>query len=225
MGDEGGYDTPETDDDENPWADMPGLEAVSNSNGESEDDRKIGNVKVEIDKVTLEAEDLEVEIDVDEVRTAEFETCDQSSPNQVNEAYTSFRAGSLTTNGHGSTLVDINLYDSGASHHMSSHCHRFVTFKEIEPCPISAADNCSFNAIGQGNVYIDVPNGDSTSKVLLRDVLYAPHMAVTLVSISRIVLSGYITVFSGDWCRIFSCEKVPVRRIEVHGGLYRVFMP
>ncbi|KAF8149571.1 hypothetical protein B0H34DRAFT_667586, partial [Crassisporium funariophilum] len=94
----------------------------------------------------------------DEEDQVEFKISNQLVPDLVDKAYTSFNAGSLTTNGNGSTLIDIDLYDSGASRHMSGHRHRFVTFKEIEPRPISAADNRSFNAIGQGDIYINVPN-------------------------------------------------------------------
>jgi len=51
--------------------------------------------------------------------------------------------------------------------------------------PITAADKRSFDAIGKGDMYIDVPKGNGTSRILLRDVLYAPKMGVTLISIRK----------------------------------------
>jgi len=52
---------------------------------------------------------------------------------------TIFAAAALTEEGHGSPTVDIDLFDSGVSRHMSGHCHRFVDFTKIKPRPIMAA--------------------------------------------------------------------------------------
>jgi len=70
---------------------------------------------------------------------------------------------------------------------------------------------------------IDIPNGDATLKILLKDVLYAPSMGVTLVSISRITAAGSTVVFSGDNCRIFNSVKTLIGKIEVSQGLYRMY--
>src|SRR5271163_4682435 len=71
--------------------------------------------------------------------------------------------------------------------HMSGFRHRFINFVEIEPKPITAADKRTFSAIGQGDMYVYLPNEDSSPpRVLLKNVLYAPDMGVILVSISRI---------------------------------------
>ena len=36
--------------------------------------------------------------------------------------------------------AEVNLYDSGATCHMSDFCHRFINYTEIEPVPVLAAD-------------------------------------------------------------------------------------
>ena len=36
--------------------------------------------------------------------------------------------------------VKVDLYDSGATHHMSGFRHKFINFVDIEPIPITAAD-------------------------------------------------------------------------------------
>jgi hypothetical protein len=79
-------------------------------------------------------------------------------------AYTStFDLGMLSQDGLGSKLIDIELFDSGASRHMSGHRHSFINFTEIEARPITAADKRSFDAIGKGDMYINAPKGDGTS--------------------------------------------------------------
>ena len=79
-------------------------------------------------------------------------------------AYTStFDLGMLSQDGLGSKLIDIELFDSGASRHMSGHRRRFINFTEIEARPITAADKRSFDAIGKGDIYINAPKGNETS--------------------------------------------------------------
>ncbi|CDO78280.1 hypothetical protein BN946_scf184674.g2 [Trametes cinnabarina] len=81
---------------------------------------------------------------------------------------------------------EVILFDSGATRHMSSYRDKFINYVEISPRSIQAADDHVFKAVGKGDMYVDLPNGTGSTRVLLRDVLYAPTMGVTLVSISRI---------------------------------------
>ncbi|KIM55226.1 hypothetical protein SCLCIDRAFT_98005, partial [Scleroderma citrinum Foug A] len=46
------------------------------------------------------------------------------------------------------------LFDSGASHHMSSYREQFTNFKSIAPKPITAADKHTFEAIRKGDLTI-----------------------------------------------------------------------
>ncbi|KAF8548566.1 hypothetical protein OG21DRAFT_1381450, partial [Imleria badia] len=59
------------------------------------------------------------------------------------------------------------LYDSGASQHLSPSRERFLNFVSIPPKPIRGADNGTFNAIGRGDLPIYLPNGDTRSRILL----------------------------------------------------------
>ena len=120
---------------------------------------------------------------------------------------------------------EIDLYDSGASRHMSGFRHKFIDLVDIKPIPITAADKQTFQATGKGKLLIHIPNGDKgTSKVNLLDALYSPSMGVTLVSVSRISKAGSTVVFQGDYCRIYNAEKERIGQIREKGGLYRVFM-
>jgi hypothetical protein len=120
--------------------------------------------------------------------------------------------------------VEVDLYDSGASRHMSGFRHKFVDLVDIEPVPISAADKRTFKATGRGKMIIHLPNGDhGPSRAVLTNALYTPSMGVTLVSISRIAKAGFTVVFSGEFCRIYKANKERMGEIKERQGLYRVY--
>jgi len=119
--------------------------------------------------------------------------------------------------------VESELYNSGASHHMSPFRHRFVSYRSIDPRPITAADKRVFYAVGLGDLQIEVPNGESSSSVILKDVLHAPDMALTIVSISRITKTGCAVSFEGDACKIKSKAGKIIGVVPASAnGLYRV---
>jgi hypothetical protein len=93
------------------------------------------------------------------------------------------------------STVETELYDSGASRHMSPYRHRFINFIPIQKKLLTAADGGHFEAVGKGDMHISIPNGRSTTTILLKDVLHAPKMGVTLVSIGKIDAAGYAALF------------------------------
>jgi hypothetical protein len=121
--------------------------------------------------------------------------------------------------------VETELFDSGASRHMSGYRHRFINFVEIEPKPITAADKRSFYATGKGDMYLELPNGDGHSTVRLRDVLYSQTMGITLVSIGQITSAGSSVLFTGDTCQIYDPSKTLLAQVPKRGGLYRNYTP
>lgn len=121
--------------------------------------------------------------------------------------------------------AEIELYDSGASRHMSPFRHRFRNFHSIPPRAITAADHRTFYATGTGDLQIDVPNGDTTTPIILRDTLYAPDMALTIISISRINSAGYDVNFNSKSrsCKIINPAGTQVGSIPANEhGLFRV---
>ena len=73
-------------------------------------------------------------------------------------------------------------------------------------------------------MWVYLPNGmEKTSQVLLKDVLYAPAMGITLISISRIASAGSTVVFTGNTCQIYDKERKVIGIIQVKSGLYRVY--
>ena len=118
--------------------------------------------------------------------------------------------------------VEAELYDSGASRHMSPYREQFVTYRDIPARPITAANNCVFYAVGAGDLQIQVPNGASSNKILLRDALYAPDMGLTVVSIGRIVKAGCSVQFEDGSCKI-KCNGSTIGSIPAStNGLYKV---
>lgn len=80
---------------------------------------------------------------------------------------------------------EVEIYDPGATPHMTPSRHRLTNYRAIEPRAIMAADNKRFDALGKGDMYVQVPNGkDRSTKVLVKDVCM--HLnSVSLLSLSR----------------------------------------
>ncbi|KAI0711737.1 hypothetical protein C8Q76DRAFT_622877, partial [Earliella scabrosa] len=55
----------------------------------------------------------------------------------------------------------VDLYDSGATHHMSPFREDFTSFTEIPARPLNAANQQQFNAMGVGKMTVPVPNAPS----------------------------------------------------------------
>ena len=75
-------------------------------------------------------------------------------------------------------------------------------------------------------MYVHVPNGrNKPTRVLVRNVLYAPKLGVTLISIARITQAGYALQFRQTECRIFDGKNRRIGTIPLTNGLYRVQVP
>jgi hypothetical protein len=96
----------------------------------------------------------------------------------------------------------IELYDSGASRHMSPSHECFITYQCIKPIPIKAANKGMFYAIGTGDLRVEVPDGESSTSITLKDILYAPNLSNTVISVNRISLAGYSITFEDSKCII-----------------------
>jgi hypothetical protein len=97
---------------------------------------------------------------------------------------------------------------------MSPFGEKYTNYKSISPCPITATDKQIFYTVGTGDIRIEVPNGESSTLIVLKDVLHAPEMGIMIVSISQITRSG---------CKvIFNRVENPIRAICANKhGLYK----
>jgi len=121
-------------------------------------------------------------------------------------------------------LERVEIYDSGATCHMSPYIDAFTDFEFIEPKKISAADNRTFDAIGKGNLHIRIPSGEGFTPVTLRDALYAPSIAFTLISLSRADKAGYTTLIQDGELHLIdrTHDNLVVGKVPARNGLWSV---
>ena len=118
----------------------------------------------------------------------------------------------------------IELYDTGATRHISPFRSDFKSYSPImPPILLNTANQQRFQAIGSGSMAIQIPNGDAESEVLLRGVLYAPTVAYTLVSLGTLDAEGYHMIVGGGMLAISDPYGQRVGQIpRTSRGLYRV---
>ena len=92
------------------------------------------------------------------------------------------------------------LYDSGCTNHISPYRDQFENFERTAPRPFKAANKQTFSTIGKGELVINVPNGDTFTRLRLTDVQYSPSVAYTLVSIGRLDEEGFTAQFGNGKC-------------------------
>src|SRR6266702_4272133 len=106
---------------------------------------------------------------------------------------------------------------------MSPFRKRFLNYHSIPPCAITTANKQIFYAIGTGDLQIDVPNGSTTTPVLLHDTLHVPEMALTIVSIGCIASTGNTVTFEDKSCKIKNKLGKVIGNIPAStNGLYKV---
>jgi len=100
-----------------------------------------------------------------------------------------------------------------------------MDFTFIDLKPISAADNCTFRAVGKGMMRVTIPNGNQPTVVHLKDVrLYVPTIAFTLVLLSRADSAGYTTVIKDGDLHLLDRNHgdMVIGRIPAKDGLWSV---
>ena len=112
--------------------------------------------------------------------------------------------------------------DSGASHHYSPHCNAFTDYCPIHNWSITTADGQKLKVVSMGNIIIKLPNGVKHTKIHLKDTIYTPNMAFTLISVSRLDEVNGSAIFSGGMCTIKSTAGHIVTTIPRADGLYHI---
>jgi transposase InsO family protein len=133
------------------------------------------------------------------------------------DAYTASAGGAYTAEAPTGRYI----FDSGASEHMTPHRHLLTEYKAIAPIPINAANNSSFNAVGRGYLSVEVPNGHSKTRLKLKNVLYAPGMHATLVSLGKLDAAGFSSTISGNTLHL-QCAGCTYVTIPRKAGLYSI---
>jgi hypothetical protein len=58
--------------------------------------------------------------------------------------------------------------------------------------------------LGWGDIKVDLPLGNKYTTVTLKNTLYTPKMALTLISVHHIAAVGFSVQFESDACKILS---------------------
>jgi hypothetical protein len=96
------------------------------------------------------------------------------------------------------------IVDSGVTSHFCPDRGKFLNYVTIEPQPIHTADGTTINTIGKGDVRLDLPLGNKQTTVTLKNALYVPKMAFTLISTNQIAAAGLAIHFEDKMCKILS---------------------
>jgi hypothetical protein len=91
-------------------------------------------------------------------------------------------------------------------------------------CNITTADGSTISALGRGDIKVDLLLGNKYTTVTLKNTLYTPRMALTLISAHRITAAGFTVQFKNNACKILS--PAPKRKIIASiaqvNGLYTI---
>ena len=110
------------------------------------------------------------------------------------------------------------------THHISPYRNDFTTYSEFTtPLFLKAANGQQFPAIRSGNMVVSTLNSNGHSKLTLENVLHAPSVGYTLVSLGALDSLGYHISISGGHLDIQSRTGDCVAHIaRMARGLYRV---
>ncbi|KAI0340227.1 hypothetical protein BDW22DRAFT_1334867 [Trametopsis cervina] len=81
-----------------------------------------------------------------------------------------YASAGITEPHHDLSLI-VDIYDFGATSHMTPYRHLLEHYRPLESYNIRAANSQLFKVAGKGDMYITMPNGESGSRYLLRGVL------------------------------------------------------
>ena len=85
---------------------------------------------------------------------------------------------------------------------------------------ITTADGQSLKAVGIGDLRIDLPNGTKQTSALLKDTVYAPDMAFTLISVGHLNKADCSVTFQKRMCTIRNPEGRIMGTIPMENSIY-----
>ena len=111
------------------------------------------------------------------------------------------------------------LIDSGTSQHFrttSSHSSPLLL-------SINSVDGHVFYATGKGDVCMVLTCGkDTQDEFLLYEVLYAPSMSISLVSVSCLIAAGFNVKFKQGSCHLTTPSGTHLTSVPEHNSLYQL---
>jgi len=152
----------------------------------------------------------------------EGETPDQVLGDWLSEANET--AAASIDSVQGSAVERMELFDSGATRHISPYRDDFATYAPLTPpLLLSTANKQHFKAIATGSLVVKVPNGSGENNLTLLNTLHAPSVAYTLVSLGTLDVEGYQMGIGGGQLTIVSPQGQHIGAIaRTSRRLYRV---
>jgi len=71
-------------------------------------------------------------------------------------------------------------------------------------------------------MYVQVPNGDKSKKIHVKNVLYTPNLGIILLSVAHIIQVGYMLHFKQQGCQILDPKNRQIGTIPITNGLYGI---
>ena len=96
----------------------------------------------------------------------------------------------------------------------------FINYCLINNTTITTANGCKLKVLGKGDVQIKLLNSAKCTKTILKEAIYAPDMAFTLISVGRLDNAKCSMTFSSDMCTICNPSGCTMATIPCTNGLY-----
>jgi len=109
----------------------------------------------------------------------------------------------------------VELYDSRCTNHISPFREQFENYVDITPKRFRAANQETFNAIGRGELVINIPNGSESSLLRLENALYAPGLDThwyPWVNLTKLVSLQHLVVASALSSILMEIRLAPSRK-------------
>ncbi|GBE80058.1 hypothetical protein SCP_0212610 [Sparassis crispa] len=135
---------------------------------------------------------------------------------RISDAHQAF--GSVLETGH-----RIDIFDSGASRHMTLHLDRLSNFHTTMPHWIHAANSEIFYSHGIGDLLMHLPAENSGKHIRLKSVLHAPAMHATLISLGLIEAAGFSWLGHEGELTIINRQNDVIVSVPHNDNLYQIF--
>ena len=113
------------------------------------------------------------------------------------------------------------LIDSGASSHMNSDKNDFKKLVYYdEPKKVKVGDGKYVEALGEGTIDLEVRIGSKVKIRRLKNVLYVPSLAYSLLSVGKATTAGLTVSFANNMCTITDTKRKIIAVGNKAGDLY-----
>ncbi|OBZ68228.1 hypothetical protein A0H81_11842 [Grifola frondosa] len=117
----------------------------------------------------------------------------------------------------------VDIFDSGASRHMTPHLDRLSNFRTTAPHQIRAANLEVFYSHGVGDMLLHLPAENGGKHIRLKGVLHAPKMHATLISLGVVEAAGFAWLGYDGNLIICNQHNDIVISVPREDHLYRIF--